>query len=446
MRVVVVSARGLQARLLGLYGNLWIETPSLDALAAAGVVFDHHFAGRADAAGARRSWRTGRHHLPVPGEQPTEAGEGPDLLAALRAGGIPTCLILDDSRPAVPGFEVGPAFAVGWDEVVRIEAGDGEAGSPLERAVSAAEAALARWGDRDGWLLWLDLATVLPPWDLPDEFLAPYFAAEPAEDEGEEEEEEDEEEEQEELLTPMRDVAFGPVDPADDALFLSLQSSCAAAVSYLDAGVGRLLEALREVKGGEEIVVAFTADCGLPLGEHGVVGLVRAFAHEEVIHVPLVLCLPQRLSLAGASGLCGPVAGASGLCGPLAGASGLCGRRVDALTQAADLAPTLAELFGVSLAEAQGHSLLPLARGQAERVRDYACAGVPVGDAIEWCLRTPEWAFLLPASAEASGRGPQLYVKPDDRGEVNNVIQHHLDFAERLERSRLPHATEWGLT
>jgi arylsulfatase A-like enzyme len=404
MRVVVVSARGLQARLLGLYGNLWIDTPSLDALAAAGVVFDRHFAGCADAAGARRSWRTGRHHLPVPDETPAENAEGPDLLASLRARDIHTSLILDDSRPAIPGFEVAPAFAAGWDEVMRIAAGEGEEGSPLERALSAAEEALARWGGRDGWLLWLDLAAVLPPWDLPDEFLAPYFAEE--EDESEEAEGEEEEEEQEEPLTPVRDVAFGPIDPADDALFLSLQSSCAAAVGYLDAGVGQLLDRLREVEGGEEIVVAFTADCGLPLGEHGAVGLVRAFAHEEVIHLPLILRLP-----------------------------GHGGRRVDALTQAADLAATLADLFGVSLPEVQGHSLLPLARGQAERVRDYACAGVQVGDAIEWCLRTPEWAFLLPANAEASGRGPQLYVKPDDRAEVNNVVQHHLDYAERLERT-----------
>jgi hypothetical protein len=30
-------------------------------------------------------------------------------------------------------------------------------------------------------------------------------------------------------------------------------------------------------------------------------------------------------------------------------------------------------------------------------------------------------------------RGPQLYVKPDDRWEVNDVRQHHLEVAEHLE-------------
>ncbi len=414
MRVVVVSTRGLQARLLGLYGNLWIETPSLDALAASAAVFDRHFAGRADAAGARREWRTGRYHLPAPDKPAAaEADQGPDLIASLRERGIRTHLVLDDSRPSVPGFTVSPDFAAGWDEVVRIAAGE-EEDSPLERALEAAEAALAQWGDRDGWLLWLDLATVLPPWEVPDEFLASYFAEEEEEDAGEEDEGEEEEEEEEEPLTPVKDVEPGPIDPADDALFLSLQSSCAAAVSYLDAGIGRLLEVLGEVEGGEEVVVVFTADCGLPLGEHGVVGLVRPLAHEEVIHVPLLLRLPEK--------------------GALAGAAGVGGRRVSALTQAADLAPTLAELFGISLPQAQGHSLLPLARGQVESVREYACAGVQVDDEIEWCLRTPEYA-LVAANAEAAGREPRLYVKPDDAAEVNNVLQHHLDHAERLERT-----------
>jgi arylsulfatase A-like enzyme len=405
MRVVVVSARGLQVNLLGLYGNLWTDTPALDTLAAAGVVFDWHFAGRADAPGARREWRTGRYYLPGAGDSAPAAPEGPDLIAALRAQEIHTCLVLDDSRAGVPGFDAGSDFAAGWDEVVRIEVEEGE-GSPLERTLEAAGEVLDRLAERDGWLLWLDLATLLPPWDLPDEFLEPFFTDE-AEEEGEAEtDEEEEEEEPEEPLSPVRDPETGPIDPTDDRLFLGLQSTCAAAVSYLDAGVGQLLDALRERPGGEEIVVVFTADCGLPLGEHGAVGLVRPWPHEEVIHVPLLLRLP-----------------------------GCAGRRVDALTQAADLAPTLAELFGVSLPGVQGHSLLPLARGQAERVREYACAGGRVGDEVEWCLRTPEWAFLLPANGDQIGRGPQFYVKPDDRAEVNNVLQHHLDRVEGLERT-----------
>jgi arylsulfatase A-like enzyme len=206
----------------------------------------------------------------------------------------------------------------------------------------------------------------------------------------------------------MREVAPGAIDPRDDNFFVSLQSSCAAAVSYLDAGVGQLLEALAELPGGQDIALVLTGDCGLPLGEHGVVGLVRPEPYDEVIHLPLILRLP-----------------------------GMTPRRVDALTQAADLATTLAELFGVALPWAQGQSLLPLARGEVERLRDYVSAGIRAGGGIGWCLRTQGWEFVLPVVQPAAGevRGPRLYVKVDDRWEVNDVVQHHTERAEALERT-----------
>jgi hypothetical protein len=255
--------------------------PVAGRVGAAGVVFDLHFAGRADAAGARREWRSGRYHLPAPGDAPPADSQGPDLIACLRARGVHTCLISDDSRAGVPGFEVGAEFAAGWDEVIRIESGRGE-GPPLDQTLEAAFETLDRLAGRDDWLLWLDLATLLPPWDLPDEFLGPYFTQEEEEETGSEEEAEEEEEEgeEEEPLCPVEEVAPGPIDPADDRLFLSHQSTFAAAISYLDTGVGQLLEDLHQRQGGDQIIVVFTADCGLPLGEHGVMGLVRPWPHE----------------------------------------------------------------------------------------------------------------------------------------------------------------------
>ena len=226
------------------------------------------------------------------------------------------------------------------------------------------------------------------------------------EDEEEDEVEPAEEEEELEPILPLPDPTPGPVDPDDDILFERLQSSYAGAVSYLDAGVGQILETLAETA-GEDVLVVFTADVGQALGEHGVVGAVRPWPHDEVIHLPLLLRLP--------------------------GAAGA-GRRVPALTQAVDLAPTLADAFGLPLLGTHGNSLLPLARGESEQVRDYACAGLEVDGAAEWCLRTPDWAFLIAAQPGADGaRGPQLYVKPDDRWEVNNVLQHHLERAEMME-------------
>ena len=131
-------------------------------------------------------------------------------------------------------------------------------------------------------------------------------------------------------------------------------------------------------------MIVLTADCGLALGEHGYVGPASPHTHEETTHVPLILCLP---------------------------AADEAGRRVAALTQAADLAPTLADVFEVELPSAHGRTLLPLVYGEAEELHPYVCSGAQVGDAAEWSLRTLEWAFLLPMGPP---RPPRLYVKPDD--------------------------------
>ena len=113
------------------------------------------------------------------------------------------------------------------------------------------------------------------------------------------------------------------------------------------------------------------------------------------------------------------------------------GLRVSALTQPVDLMPTLLEEFGIHCPVIHGHSLMPLMRGSKQPVRAYACTGLEIGEAIEWSLRTPDWAFLLPVRP-APGDPPrptQLFVKPEDRWEVNNVLQHHLELGEQLERT-----------
>jgi len=399
MKAIVLIVRGLQAGALGCYGNSWIYTPALDTLAAEGIVFDQHFADNADPAGARRAWRSGRYHFP-PGDQMAHADTQSDLLALLRRQKIHTCLVIDDSRPA-------PAeFADGWDTVEHVSASEEE--MPLDAVLEAVGAALERLERHDNWLLWIDLASLLPPWNAPAEYQEAYFSGEIGEDEEDDEDIDDGEES--EPLTLLSEVPVGPIDHADDHLYLSLQTSYATVVTYVDTGIGQLLQALDGLEGGDDILLIFTTDIGQNLGEHGIIGTCRPWLHNELIHLPLLLRLPGAAEA---------------------------GRRVAALTQAVDLAPTLADWFQVPMANVHGRSLLPLARGEVETIRPHAYCGLQVGEAIEYALRTPEWAFLLPVkpSAEDAERVPQLYVKPDDRWEVNNVLQHHLELAEQLERT-----------
>lgn len=375
MKVLVIVARGLQLSALSCYGNPWIESPALDALAAEGVVFDQHFADAVDPVQTRSVWRSGRYASP-----------GGDLLASLRQRGITSHLIVDGSRSL-------PSYGEGWDRVVIVEPQEDQL--PLETTLYEVQTELNDLKERDDWLLWIDFATLLPPWEPPEEYRRPYFEDEPS---VEDEDDDPKEDDLFEPMEPVTQVIEGPIDSNDDALFVRLQSSYAAALTYLDGGIGRILDYLDDQL--EQTLIVLTTDGGQALGEHGMVGV--ASVHEENIHLPLLMRLPG---------------------------ADAAGRRVSALTQAVDLAPTLADVFEVPLPDAEGFTLLPLIYGDVEKVRDIACAWMPESAA----LRTPEWALVLPHLHKAE-RPAQLFVKPEDRWEVNDVLQHHVDLADELEK------------
>jgi arylsulfatase A-like enzyme len=398
MKVLVIVADGLQAGYVGAYGNEWIATPTLDRLAAEGIVFDRHYADQPDPEGARRAWRTGCYHLPEPGPAAAPGSIPPDLIELLNQQGVSTALVLDGNRPT------SPAFAQGWQSVRRAEIRADAEGTPLDRTLELAVQTLEELPSAGPWLLWLDLTTLLPPWDVPDNYRELYFQ------EDADESPEEEYSEEEVALTPWIDALPPWIEPDDDVAFLRLQRSFAGAVTYLDAGLGLLLDELTERRLLDDLVVIVTTDRGQPLGEHGAVAADVPWLHEERIHLPLIVRLPGAAEA---------------------------GRRVAALTQPVDLAPTLLDLFGIPAPALHGYSLLPFCRGRTEPVRAYACSGLQAGDAIEWALRTRDWAFFLPVAPieESSARGPQLYVKPDDRWEVNNIISHYLEWAQHLEQT-----------
>jgi hypothetical protein len=389
MKLCVIVARGLGAAHTGPYGNRWIDTPALNALAAESLVFDVHLAAHPDAGSTRSAWRTGRHVFVPP------AADAPDLLAVLHQGGVHTTLVVDTTRPTIE------PFTAGWDEVRRVEG--------LAAVVEQGRQALAKLAAATGpGLVWLELASLLPPWQVADEFVDPYFAPPPPEEDEEQDEEEEEEDdtreldeyEEEEPLGPIFDPPTGAIDPEDDELYLAIQTTFAAAVSQQDAALAELLDGLPD-----DVAVLFTADHGQTLGEHGVVGPVHPFLHAEVVHVPLILRLAGVVTR----------------------------RRAAELTLSIDLGPTVADLLGTTLPGAHGRSVLPLTQRQGAPWRVYGCLGMRVGDEVEWALWTADRALRVPIAGRDGQR--RLYVKPDDRCEVNDVRHHYLEEAEGLERT-----------
>jgi arylsulfatase A-like enzyme len=407
VRVLVVNIPGLNLRYVGCYGNDWVDTPTLDSLAADGIVFDQHLA---DCLGDWPSLWTGSYYFPwlLAGSAP----DRPGLEQAAQSHG----LILRHVTPETPRSTSDVPYAACLDAIRRVF---------RERAKHLAATADA--------LLWVDLPSLTPPWSVPDEHLARYFlpvaheartddetddeldddqsAAVPTdwdhsnlevEDEVRSEESSETAEEAEELLPllcpPQR------INPSDDALRERLQLTYAALVSTVDEFLGKLLDDLDRRGGPSDWVVLVTSERGLALGEHGIVGDVQPWLHEEALHVPLLLRLP--------------------------GAAHAC-RRIAALTQPVDVWPTVLELIGREGKASHGRSLMALVKGQTEQHRDYACAGWRLAGIEEYALRTPQWGLLHPGDCAA--RPPQLYAKPDDRWEVNDLYLRQQELAEPLE-------------
>lgn len=438
MKVLLIQFSGLHLGYIGCYGNDWVNTPTLDRLAAEGIVFDQHYAdcpGQWDTASTglyRFAWRA-RRSLP-----PT-----PTLSDLLTANGIPAVRITAAQLGAAQ--HVNPAS---YHDEIR---------QALRNAIDSI-------GGSEHWLITLELPSLLPPWLVGEDFLAHYFLPDvetpetegPVDDVEEETDEPVAEEsvagapdiedsaadsdewsgdyydddtatsesylpmepdtiddaggeasEQEVALMPLLDPPLGAVDSNEDTLIQRLQLSYAAAVSQADAYLRTALEQLRESGVLEETLLIITADHGLHLGEHGTIGDTLPYLHEELVHLPLLICLPGAAQA---------------------------GRRIAALTQPVDLFPTILEAMRIAPPECHGHSLFPLMSGNTSNNRDYVCTGVKLDDLLEWALRTPQWAVLLPEEGNAK-RPPQLYAKPEDRWEMNNLRQPNLDLAERLEET-----------
>ncbi len=452
MNVVVLALRGCPISALGPYGNEAVGTPHLDRLAAEGIVFDRHISDSPDPAAARRAWRTGQH-AGTPTPAPT------DLLPLLTSAGVRTVLVRHTREANDPPAE----FLGDWSEIVDARPDPADR-APADALLRLLPALLARLADRTPWLLWIEIDTLLPPWDVPQEVFEAYVEdlledqaePEPPESEGsedapefleeeldpspeleaesdEEPEDLDEPEESEEVedspepeepqsppaepILPWRNPETGWFDTDDLASWELLHRSFAAAVTSFDADLGRIFAVFREHALDRTAAWIFTADHGFPLGEHGVIGLHRPWLYEEFVHVPLIVRLPDAAEATS---------------------------RIDALTQPADLMPTLARWYSVETPEKlDGFPLQPLILGEVESLRDAAISRLRLDSAEEWAIRTPRWTLLCPIATppDDDPRPVLLFEKPDDRWEVNDVRSQHPDLAEELEsqlRGTLP--------
>jgi arylsulfatase A-like enzyme len=165
-----------------------------------------------------------------------------------------------------------------------------------------------------------------------------------------------------------------------------------AMITHMDDRIGQVLEALREKGELDNTIIVYTADHGLALGQHGLMGKQNLYDHS--IRIPLLISgpgLPQ-------------------------------GKQYDEVACQFDIFPTLCDLIGIPIpSSVDGLSLLPLIRGEQSAVHDSVFA---VYKDLQRMVCDGEWKLIRYYRPEEHNYGTdriQLFHIKEDPAETNDL-------------------------
>ena len=201
-----------------------------------------------------------------------------------------------------------------------------------------------------------------------------------------------------------------------------------ASISFVDAQVGRLLDALERLDLMDNTLIVFWSDHGYHMGEHKLWQKTTLF--ENSARVPFLIASPAHRHTAGLSTV--------------------------SLAELVDVYPTLAELCGL---EAPGHlegrSLVPILEDPTQAVRDSALTTFDTHDrvnprrplrprAVGYTVRTLRWRYT--EWGPDGDQGVELYDHWNDPKEYVNLAQaprerETVKRMKRLLRERISQAT-----
>jgi arylsulfatase A-like enzyme len=365
--VVVVLLDSLNRHMLGAYGGTEFETPNLDRFGAGAVRFTRHYTGSLPCMPARHDILCGALDFLWKAWGSVEIWEDA-ITYGLRAAGVTTQLISDHPHLFETGGENYHCDFTAWDyqrghegDAWKTRADPSWAGAPgfgrhwmpydNSRGWFRSEAdfpgpktmaAAARWITenasqpeyrKDGrFFLFVDEFDPHEPFDTPEPWASKY----------------DPDWEGPHLIWPPYVVGAQQRGVLTERQARQVRCQYGAKLSMIDAWFGKLLEAIDASGSAADTMVVVCTDHGHYLGEKDIWGKPGAPIYQPMGHIPLMIRCP----------------GAE---------PGVC----NALTTAVDLFATLADVFGVTLRQrTHGRSLMPLLRGETDKIRDWLVTGV----------------------------------------------------------------------
>ena len=420
MKTILILMDSLNKRFLDMYGG-WAKTPNLDRLAEKSCVFKNHFVGSAPCMPARHDIMTGRVDF-------LERNWGPmmpfdcSLPHMLKKHGIFSEIITDhyhyfrfggenyveqfSSWSFLRGQEFDPWVPDLGKPIERRFIGRDmqqyernrtrfikEEDYPSPRCFAEATKFVEDYRDED-FFLFLDTCDPHEPYDFPDGYERQY----PDDYDGD-------------LFYWPK---YGYADGIPEEAKQHVRNRYAETITMSDRWLGKLLDVLDKYSMWDDTAVFFVSDHGFMLGEKNLFGKNIMNAYNEIYHLPFMVHLPGMNTRT----------------------------ECNALTQNIDLMPTILDLYGIPENECwnrlHGHSLLPLLRGETDKVRDTVLYGI-YGKQV--CVFDGRYSYIRAAQREDNLPLYLYTAVPLAMGHFWD--QEHLKDLDRIETGRFLKWTEY---
>ncbi|MEM7784219.1 MAG: hypothetical protein AAF623_12760 [Planctomycetota bacterium] len=367
--MVVLVIDGLYANMLGPYGNTNVKTSNLNRLAAEGVLLENLIGRSPDFSTAVSTLLS------------TSTGS---WLEELGDGGVRTVMMTDEERMQPFGQDFEEWITL-FSEEPPILAENIE-GTRMARFFAQATEWIRNL--ERGSLGYLHCKGLFDDWDAPYAFrraLADSEDPDPPDF----------------SRCPHGDILNGE----DPDKLLAIQQAWAAQIAIMDQFVGILYQQLRATEVGRDCLFCLTSLRGFPLGEHQVVGngstLDVKILNNESVHLPFFLVFPEDSVWDAYRGI-----------------------RAANLIQP-DWVGELLKTWFQSDFHAFNETLEKIAHPLPQKQNEYA---VSRSDR-QYSLQTHAWKLI----SSLDNDEPELYVKPDDLWESNDVSRRCRGVVEQMQ-------------
>ncbi len=185
---------------------------------------------------------------------------------------------------------------------------------------------------------------------------------------------------------------------------LDLLGAYAACVSYVDAQVGRLLEALDESGQRENTIIVFWSDHGWHLGEMGAWGKMTNY--EVGTRIPFLVCAPGKPP-----------------------------GRTESLAALIDLYPTLCDMAGINSPDhLAGSSLTPVLVDPESAVNSHVYSSYQryKGRYFGRAVKTRDYRYVRWENRKGEFETEELYDQKNDPHETKNIALERPDIVKQL--------------